>query len=142
MKNIKLIITILAVALFAVSCETYDDYDTERTTVVGFTTLVGGPNAVVPAGGTLVKEVNVFVSDVSSSERSFNVVVDQEVTVIGSENYTFGTMTIPANERTGIFSVTFTDVNLTSDPQPFRLKFDNSTPDYISGNRITIQVRN
>lgn len=142
MKNIKIIITVLAVALFAVSCETYDDYDT-RTTVVAFTTPVGGSSAVVPVGGTLVKEINVFVSDVSNSERTFNVVVDTEASEVGPENYSFGTMTIPANLREGIFSVTFTDVNLTSDSQPLSLKFDSSNPEsYISGKGITVQVRN
>lgn len=142
MKNIKIIITVLAVALFAVSCETYDDYEAERTTVVGFTSPVGGPNAVVPAGGTLEKQINVFASDLSSSERTFNVVVNSELSEVNSENFSFGSVVIPANERAAVFTVTFTDVSLSPDLQPLRLEIDSSNPEsFISGNSVTIQVR-
>lgn len=144
MKNIKLIITVLAVALFAVSCDTHDDYDTERPTIVTFASLVGGPNAIVPVGGTLVKEINVFVSNVSNAERTFNVLLVAEETEVASENYSFSsTVTIPANENTAIFSVTLTDVSLISDAQPLTLEFDGSNPDVnITGDSsITINVR-
>jgi hypothetical protein len=142
MKNIKYLITILAIAVIAVSCETYDDYDTERSTVIGFTTLVGGPNAVVPAGGSLDKQINVFVSDVSSTERSFNVIVNSELTELSPENYTLSPMVIPANERTAVFTITFTDVSLETEAQPIRLKFESSASgNIVSGNQATVQVR-
>lgn len=141
MKNLKYIITILAIAIVAVSCETYDDYDEERLAVVGLTTAVGGPNAIVPVGGTIDKEINVYVSDVSSVERSFSIAIDDEVTELGSESYTFGNAVIPANQRTGILTVTFSDVNLTSAFQPVRFKVDSSSGAFVSGSEITIQVR-
>lgn len=141
MKNLKYIITVLAIAIVAVSCESFDDYDEDRMTVVGFTTAVGGPNAIVPAGGTFNKDINVFVSDVSSVERSFTVTINEELTELGSENYSFGNVVVPANERTAIFTVTFTDVNLTSTFQPVRFKFDNTSGDYVSGGQLTIQAR-
>lgn len=140
MKNIKIIIAVFAVSLFAVSCETYDDYE-ERITVVGFRAAVGGPNAIVPAGGSLVKEINVFTSDISNSTRTFNVVVDTEASVLSSDNYSIGIATIPANERDGIFSITFNDISLTSEFQTLRLKFEDSSLDYVSGNGATLQVR-
>jgi hypothetical protein len=142
MKNLKYLITILAVAVIAVSCETYDDYDTERSTVIGFTTLVGGPNAIVPAGGSLDKQINVFVSDVSNTERSFNVIINAELTEIGPENYSLSPMIIPANERSAVYTVTFTDVNLPLEPTPFSIKFESSASgNIVSGNRAIVQVR-
>ncbi len=141
MKNLKYIITILVFAALAVSCETYDDFDQDRLPVVGFTSAVGGPNAIVPEDGTLDKEINVFVSDVSTSDRTYSVLVNEEETELGSENYTFGNIVIPANERTGVFVVTFSDVSVTSDFQPVRFRVDNSSG-IVSGSEITIQVRN
>lgn len=140
MKNLKYIITILVIAVLAVSCETYDDFDQDRLPVVGFTSAVGGINATVPEDGTLDKEVNVFVSDVSSSERTFSVLINEEGTELGSENYTFGNIVIPANERGGIFVVTFSDVSITPDYQPVSFRVDNSSG-VVSGSEITLQVR-
>jgi len=140
MKNLKYIVTILAIALVAVSCETYDDFDQDRLPVVGFTSAEGGPNAIVPAGGTLEKQINVFASDVSSNERTFAVLINEEITELGPENYTFGNIVIPANQRTGLFTVTFTDVSLTSDFQPVRFKVDDSSG-VVAGSEISIQVR-
>jgi len=142
MKNLKYIITILAIAVVAVSCETnFDDFNEDRLAVVGLTSAVGGPNAVVPVGGALSKEINVYVSDVSSTERSFGVTVDNEITELGSENYVIGSAVIPANQRTGTLTVTFNDVNLSSTFQPVRLKIDNSTGNVVSGGQLTLQVR-
>jgi hypothetical protein len=142
MKNLKYIITILAIAVVAVSCETnFDDVNDDRLAVVGLTSAVGGPNAIVPVGGTLSKEVNVYVSDISSTERSFAVTVDNEITELGSENYVIGNAVIPANQRTGTLTVTFSDVNLSSTFQPLRLKVDNSTGTVVSGAQLTLQAR-
>jgi hypothetical protein len=142
MKNLKYIITILVIAVFAVSCETdHDDFNEDRLPVVGLTTAVGGPNAIVPTGGTIDKDINVYVSDISSVERSFSVTINEGVTELGSESYTIGSAVVPANERAGILTVTFSDVNLTSTFQPVRFKVDNSSGEFVSGSEITIQVR-
>lgn len=141
MNKLKYIITILAIAVIAVSCETHDDFDENRLPVVGLTSAVGGPNAIVPVGGTLDKQINVFVSDIASEERSFSVTVNSEITELGSENYTIGQAVVPANERAGVLTVTFSDVSLTSTFQPVRFKIDNSSGAYVSGSEITIQAR-
>jgi hypothetical protein len=142
MKNLKYIITILAIAVVAVSCETnFDDFNEDRLAVVGLTAAVGGINAIVPVGGSLNKEISVYVSDISSTERSFAVTVDNEITELGSENYVIGNAVVPANQRTGTLTVTFNDVNLSSTFQPVRFKVDNSTGNIVSGAQITLQVR-
>lgn len=141
MKKIKYLLLVFAVTIVAVSCETYDDFDEDRATVVGLQSAVGGPNVNVPSDGTIDKEINVYVSDVAATERSFAVTVDSEFTEVGSENYIIGNAIVPANQRTGTLIVTFNDVNLTTDLQPVRLKVDNSSSQYVSGGFFTLQVR-
>lgn len=141
MKKIKYLLLVFAVTIVAVSCETYDDFDEDRSTVVGLQSAVGGPNVNVPSGGTIDKEINVYVSDIAATERSFAVTVDSEITEVGSENYIIGNAIVPANQRTGTLIVTFNDVNLTTDLQPVRLKVDNSSSQYVSGGFFTLQVR-
>ena len=140
MKNIKLIITLFVLAVTFQSCESYDDFPEEREAVIGFTS--GTSSITVSAGDmTAEKELDVFVSDFSTSDRAFNVVVVEEGSEVASENYSFdAAVTILANERTGVLVFTAIDNSLMSEPQPLILAFPYSD-EYASGGRITINIK-
>lgn len=140
MKNIKLIIILLIGVLTTFSCETYDDYNQVRETVVGFTR----PNeniAGIPINGTKDKSTPVFASDVSSVDRSFTVSIVEELTDVSSANYSFDpTITIPAGERTTMFTITAIDVDLTNEFQNITVSIVG-TEDVVSGGVVTFAAK-
>lgn len=146
MKKLKFITLILTIALVAVSCETYDDYDTDRPTIVGFAKKSQNVNGV-PEGGTKDQTLDVFVSDVSNTDRSFEIVVvpiPDPVTNVptASENYTFdASVTIPANERIGTITLTAVDVSLTKDRTYVMLGIKEGSG-YIAGGTILVGLKN
>lgn len=146
MKNIKFLILTLTIALVAVSCERYDDYDTDRETIIGFVKKSQNINGV-PEGGTKEQVLEVFVSDVANTNRSFDIVVvpipDPETNPpTGSENYTFeASVTIPANERIGMMTFTAVDVSLTRDRSFVMLSIKEGSG-YIAGGTVTVGLKN
>lgn len=144
MKKIKLILTFVAVAMIAISCETYDDYNADRPTVIGFTLPTKNINNI-PEGGERSTTVDLFVSDVADVDREFNIMaipaLEQPATA--PENYSFdATVTIPANTRTGTITVTGIDNSInTPDGEYFALAVDGGG-EVVSGGRISIRVKN
>lgn len=135
--SLKLML-MLFVAISITSCETYDDFDSDRPTVIGF---LGNDGTIqVPDGSSVETDINVFVSDMSSNARTFNVVVSEDSTV-SSDNYSFNaTVEIAPNEREGTFSFTATDSSLTTEEKTLTFAFDNSDPSYVSGDPITFTI--
>ncbi|WP_274475369.1 zinc ribbon domain-containing protein [Mangrovimonas aestuarii] len=85
-------------------------------------------------GESMTMDVNVYINDKSSSDRTFNVVVKPESSV-DEGLYSFdGTVTIPANSTMGTFSLTVdtADVEETSDSQTLILGFGNDDDVYTS----------
>lgn len=123
------------------SCESYDDYDSPGIPVIGFDQ--NGSNITVPGGGTVDElGVRVFVSDVSSIERTFNVVVVEDESTVSADNYSFNAaVQIPANEREGTFSFTAIDNSLTTEADTLVFAFDHSNSAYISGRRISYTLK-
>lgn len=146
MKNIKFLILTLTIALVAVSCESYDDYETDRDTIVGFVKKSENINSV-PEGGTKSAEVEVFASDVSNVDRTFGIIAlpipdPENNPPTDAENYTFdSTVVIPANERIGVITVTAIDVTLTKDREYFMLGIKEGS-DYIAGGSTKIGIKN
>ncbi|QQX75408.1 MULTISPECIES: hypothetical protein [Aequorivita] len=141
MKRVNILIVILTIAIIAVSCETYDDYNTDRKTVVGFVTP--NKNISVPEGGSKTDSVKVFVSDLSSSDRTFTVItIPVDTLPTAPENYTFeSTVTIPANTRETMFGVTAVDNSIDDTRRFFRLAIQGEA-DVVSGGRALIGVKN
>ena len=146
MKKLKYITLILTIALIAVSCESYDDYDENRKTVAGFTKSANNINGI-PEGGDKSMELEVFVSDISSAARTFSIttrpIPNPDVdTPAAPENYRFdSTVTIPANERSGTMTVTGVDVSLTGDRTFFILAIEGGD-DVVSGGITKMGIRN
>ncbi len=141
MKKVNIFLVILAIAMVAVSCETYDDYNTDRKTTVGFVTLT--KNLSVPEGGTKTDSVKLFVSDLSASARTFTVItVPVDTLPTAPENYSFeSTVTVPANQREVNFGVTAIDNSIDDTRRFFKLAIQGEA-NVVSGGRALIGVKN
>lgn len=109
MKNI---IKLFILALVFNSCQDFEPviYDNiNGQTGIGFTTV--NSSVVVPIEG-ITTSVAVQTTTISSSARTFNVSVDEDASTGDSGDYTFGSLTIPANSYEGSLDVTFIDDNL------------------------------
>lgn len=138
MKNIKFLILILTLSVVAVSCETYDDYESPRAAVAGFT--LPSSNVKVPADGSREKALTIFVSAASDVERTFKVEVVADQTEVAAENYSFDpNVVIPPNERSGDFILTAMDVSLTSDKTPLTLAVKSGNG-IVPGGTITLSL--
>ncbi len=142
MKKVNILIVILTIALVAVSCETYDDYNTDRKTVVGFITPTKNINNI-PEGGSKTDSVSLFVSDLSSSPRTFTVTtIPVDTLPTAPENFTFeSTVTFPANTREVKFGVTAVDNSIDDTRRFFRLAIQGEA-NVVSGGRALIGVKN
>ncbi|MBT0606604.1 hypothetical protein [Aequorivita echinoideorum] len=144
MKNIKFAIILFAVAILNQSCETYDDYNTDRPTNIGFVTteiaLVS-----LSEGQSQTRPANVYINNVADVDRTFNVVVYNEFnsTTTSPENYSFdSTVLIPAGSHDGTINITITDVSLTPETTEFLTLAIEENPDYVSGGRVTVSLQN
>lgn len=136
----------MTLALVTTSCEKYDDYDTDRPTVVGFTTKNKNINGIAQ-GATKSTTVDVYASDAADVDRTFDIVLMEiddpaEFPPTAAENIgEFDqTVTIPANENVGTITVSGKNVSLTSDRTYYRLSVKNSG-DVIAGGAITIGLK-
>lgn len=143
MKNLKYLFLILTIAFTSVACETYDDYNVDRETVVGFTRRNLNINRIGDTGSTKDAQVTIFASEASSVDRTFNITDIQidnpdEFLPTDPENFTYdSTVFIPAGELTGVITVTGINVTLTSERTHFRLIVEES-PGVVRGSEITI----
>lgn len=70
-------------------------------------------NSSVDPGSTATKEVKVYSTTISSSDRVFDIVVDLDETTADVNSYEVPTsVTIPANSNEGTFTINLADVNL------------------------------
>ncbi|MCB0464329.1 MAG: hypothetical protein KDC78_01460 [Aequorivita sp.] len=145
MKKLNILITFLSIAILAVSCETYDDYNTERKTVAGFNLPTKNINNI-PEGGSKSSTIDIFVSDLSTVDRTFTiedmVSTSDEFPATAPDNYTFdSTVVVPAGERFGTITVTGEDNSITDERSYFILKVQAST-DVVSGGTVLVGLRN
>lgn len=141
MKKAYIFTLILALSTLT-SCNTsYDDYEEDRGSTIGFTL---GATLELPVSSTnpiVDFPIPCFVTSASNIERTFEVIVVEEETEVAAENYSFNAMvTIPANERKGFLYFTAMNVSLTSDFQPLIIAF-KSDDNTISGRRASIALR-
>ena len=142
MKKIyKIVILIMTIAVVS-SCSTnYDDINANHVNVIGFTL---GATLELPLSENN-PEINFpltyFVSNSSSSERTFQVVVVAEETELSPESYSFdSTVVIPANERSGELIFNAYNINLTSEYVPLVLAFESNS-EIATGNKVTIALK-
>lgn len=135
-KN-KIIYAIIALVIMA-SCESYDDYDTSRPIVIGFSS--DATNIKVPNGGTRDRDVDIFISEAANVDRTFAVSIVEDLTEVAPENYSFDpTVVILANERVATFTITGIDVSLTEEKLPLTLKVE-PVNGILSGSTVTALI--
>lgn len=142
MKKLYIIFLLLISTLFTFSCETYDEYEAERPSIIGFT--LGGTLqlTITPNNPSITFPVTFFVSESSNEERTFKVIVMDDPNGPAPENYSFdANIVIPANERRGIMPFTAMDVSLTNEYAPVELSFE-MVPGLISGPTAKFELRN
>lgn len=142
MKKSIITLLIAAVALVSSSCrESYDEYDEDRGATIGFTSL---PFEVsLPPGGEINGfPIPYFVTSVSSSDRTFEIVIVEEESNLTSDNYEIAMeVTIPANERSG--SIPFNGVNnsLGADEFQYLVLAFKATDEVTSGKTMVIGLK-
>ena len=127
MKKTYIILTLFLTALLVTSCETYDDY-AERPTLAGFT--LGNVLELPLSDSTPIINFNIpyFISEASSSERTFQIIVLADQTQVPSSSYSFdSTIVVPANERSGSLAFTALNNDLTTEFEPLVLAFESTT---------------
>lgn len=124
--------------VLATSCrETYDDYESGGSPLIGFTL---GVEPEIGVSNTINLPITYFVTDVSSSDRTFQIIIDPETT-ISPDNYSFeNPVVIPANERLGQLILSISNVSLPEDFEPLVLKFE-STSSVVSGDNARIFLK-
>ena len=142
MKNIKLIFSLFIAAVLLVSCETYDDYETEAT-VVGFTKQSININRV-PEGGTKEEVVSLFASSISDVDRTFALIdLPAANNPAARENYSYpATVVVPAGTREIVVTVTAIDVSISPTDRSFFVLAVQGGDDYISGGQVLFGLRN
>lgn len=146
MKNIKYLLLIMTIVFASTSCDTYEDYDSDRIPVVGFTRKNININSI--AEGTIKSTtVDVFASDISSEDRTFEIIevpIDNTTEYPPTEgDYSFDTtVTIPAGERVGTITLTGDNTNgkITMDRTYFRLAVKNDDT-AASGGVLNVGLR-
>ena len=107
MKKTYLILTLVFVTLFS-ACETYDEYNEDSSPYIAFT-FGDLELPLAPGGSITLPPITYFVTDSSSEDRTFNIIVEDSGGIT-PDNYSIpSSVTIPAGERRG--SLTFTTTN-------------------------------
>ena len=142
MKKAYILISLIIVTLFLSSCDTYEDYDKERSPVIGFTLGVDLELSISEGNPLIDFPIPYFVSESSSSERTFQVVIVAEETEVAPENYSFdATVIVPANERAGTLLFSAMDISLPDEYAPLTMAFE-STSTVTSGSPVHIFLKN
>lgn len=141
MKKIDKIISLFIVAIL-VSCSiSYNDINESHSDVIGFSLAVDLELSLSKNNPEINFPLPYFVSNATSLDRTFKVVVIESETELGSESYAFeGTVTIPANEREGQMIFTAYNIDLISEFQTLVLAFE-STSEIASGNRMNVFLK-
>jgi len=107
MKNL-IKITVLFVVILFTACDyepiIYDDVNGQLG--VGFSSSSSAISLIVPEEGASVTAL-LQATQLSSSDRTYELAVDESLSTGSSEDYTVGTLTIPANSYDGTLEVTF-----------------------------------
>ncbi len=141
MKKIHIYIALLIVTVTFSSCrEEYDEFETDRPTVAGFTL---GATLELPVGSNGINNFPVpfFVSSASTSERVLNVVVIADETSVTADNYFFEeTVVIPANERSGTLFFSAVNSSLSPEFEPLVIGFEEVSG-VVRGTNANIALR-
>jgi len=118
----------------------YNDYDTERESIVGFAEALA--IAIVPVEDNSIDiEIEFITSDVASTDRTYQVYVVSEGTNIDAENFSFNpSVVMPANQYYATFTFTAIDVSLPTSFGDVFLAFETNG-DILTSREINLKVK-
>lgn len=130
----KIFLKLILICLLIVSCQ-----DTQSVLYDGSQTLIafnkGTSVLAVTIDATGTDEIVIDASTLSSQDRTFNVVLNTEKTTTDAQNFTLpSTFTIPANEYSGILTVTGLDFNLETATQLIVISLEGTNGTTIVSN--------
>ena len=140
MKKTHILFTLFFASLMVLSCSTnYNDINSDHTEIIGFTLSATLELPLSESTPEINFPLPYFVSSVSSSERTFKVVVVESE--LSEESYSFdANVVIPANERSGTIIFTALNISLTNEYKPLVLGFE-ATPEISSGTQMNIALK-
>ncbi len=95
----------------------------------------------VELDGSSTNDIKVYTTQVSSSDRTFNINVLSDLSTADPASYNVPTsVTVPANSNVGTFSVNISDINIGENGETLVLGFENKDELY-TGENITLKVR-
>ncbi len=98
------------------------------------------PTIFVEKDGSTDVDVHVYTTQITGSDRTFNLDVDLLSTTANPESYSVPTsVTIPANSNEGVLTITVSDVNLGLDPVTLGLKI-GASDDLFIGNQASLNI--
>ncbi|PCI07118.1 MAG: hypothetical protein COB73_08820, partial [Flavobacteriaceae bacterium] len=95
----------------------------------------------VDLGGSSTRDIYIYSTQTSSSERTFNISVVLDDSSLDSESYSVPTyVTIPANTNVGMLTISISDVNISEEGETLVIEFTASS-EVFNGERITLNVK-
>jgi hypothetical protein len=95
----------------------------------------------VELNGTSARDIKVYTTQVTSSDRTFNVAVDLTKSTADPASYTVpASVTIPANSNVGLLTVSISDLNIGEAGKKLVLAFE-PTDGLLTGSAITLNVK-
>ena len=95
----------------------------------------------VELDGTSAMDIKVFATQVSGSDRSFNINVLTESSTADPASYIVpASVVIPANSNVGLLSVSISDINIGENGKTLKLAFE-AKEGLLRGSDITLNIR-
>lgn len=137
MKKLTYILVLLTIGAFLNSCSD----DPEFTKNLNFVSFEFSPVTLgVDVDGSTVHTFNVYTSNISSSDRTFSILVDSDATTAEAAAYSVpATVTVPANSNEGTIEITLNDVNI-GEGKKIVLKFEGEDGLHTSG-AATVNIK-
>ncbi|MFW6327026.1 MAG: hypothetical protein ACOC2F_01805 [Bacteroidota bacterium] len=138
MKKISYLTLIILSVLAFNSCE---EQNPTPVTDINLVSFGNTPTVIVEQGSSTEVEVHVYTSQVSGSDRTFNVEVDEDATTTNAANYSVpATVTVPANSNSGSLTVDIIDNELGVDAESLVFQISNSEG-IIVGNAANLTIQ-
>jgi len=137
MKKIIYLLLFVILILGSNSCDDKIDGGTNSLNYITFQTKI--PNILVEKDGSTSADINIYTTQVTSSDRTFSIIVDA-LSSADPASYTIPTsVTIPANSNVGVLTVSVSDINIGEDGENLILKFE-SADGLFTGQQVTIKM--
>ncbi|WP_163716638.1 DUF4843 domain-containing protein [Mangrovibacterium lignilyticum] len=138
MRKLTYILILLTTAALLNSCADDQEF-TKNLNFISFE--VNTPTIVVEKDGSTDIDVRVYTTQMSGTDRTFNIEIVESATTANTESYTIPTtVTVPANSNVGILPITVADNNLGEEAVYIGLQIESSEGLY-TGNTAELTIQ-